>query len=224
MSISTIAFDAYGTLIDTADGSVRATQKILLKHGCHFDPTEVYARWKTSHQQIISTLSTFTSEEAIFVVGLSRIYKDYHISGHPHEDVHIMLATLGIRKLFPDTMPCLNRLRGRFDLVIASNTDSRPFLADVQNNQLVVDKWFTSESLQAYKPHRAFYERMLAELGRAPQEVVFVGDALDADVMGPIACGMHGIWLNRRRQRPPEVQGVHEIATLAELDKVIATL
>jgi phosphoglycolate phosphatase-like HAD superfamily hydrolase len=105
MSISTIAFDAYGTLIDTADGSVRATQQILLKHGCHLDPTEVYARWKTYHQQIISTLTTFTSEEAIFVEGLSQLYKDYNIFGHPHKDVHIMLATLGSRKLFPDTMP-----------------------------------------------------------------------------------------------------------------------
>src|SRR4030095_12656727 len=102
-------------------------------------------------------------------------------------------------------MPCLNRLRGRFELVVASNTDSRPFLAYVWNTKLVVDKWFTSELLQAYKPHRAFYERMLEELDRAPQAIVFVGDLLDADVMGPMACGMHGIWLNRKRQgRVPE--------------------
>jgi len=196
MSISTIVFDAYGTLIDTADGSVRATQTILRKHGCELNPTEVYARWKTYHQHIISTLSAFTSEDAIFVAGLSRLYQDYHIAGNPHEDVHIMLATLGIRKVFADTIPCLNCLRGRFELVIASNTDTRPFLADMQRNKVVVDKWFTSESLQAYKPHRAFYDRMVEELGKEPHEVVFIGDSLDADVMGPMDYGMKSIWLN----------------------------
>lgn len=177
-------------------------------------------RWY--HPQIIASLTGFQAEEDIFVAGLSQIYQDYSISGHPQEDVHIMLATLGIRKLFPDTMPCLNRLRGRVELVIASNTDSRPFRADLRNNALVVDKWFTSESLQAYKPHRAFYERMLKALGRAPQEVIFVGDSLDADVLGPMACGMHSIWLNRTRQRRPEGHGGHGISTLAELDTVMA--
>jgi 2-haloalkanoic acid dehalogenase type II len=224
MRISTIAFDAYGTLIDTADGSVRARQKILLKNDCDLDPNEVYTRWNTYHQQIISTLSAFTFEEAIFVAGLSRIYHDYGIAGDPREDVHIMLATLGRRKAFADTLPCLQNLRGRFELVIASNTDSLPFLEDLWNDKLVVDKWFTSESLQAYKPHRAFYERLLGALGRAPREVVFVGDSLDADVIGPMACGMQGIWLNRKRTRQPEAHAVHEISTLAELDSVITML
>lgn len=137
MRISTIAFDAYGTLIDTADGSVRATQQILLKNGCHLDPHEVYTRWKTYHQHIISTLLDFIAEEEIFVMGLSKIYQDYGIAGNPYEDVHIMLATLGIRTVFSDALPCLNRLRRRFDLVIASNTDSLPFLTELRNNKLV---------------------------------------------------------------------------------------
>ena len=54
--------------------------------------------------------------------------------------------------------------------------------------------------------------------------MVFVGDSLDADVLGPMACGMHGIWLNRTRQRRPEGHGVHAISTLAALDTVVATL
>jgi 2-haloacid dehalogenase len=224
MSISTIAFDAYGTLIDTADGSVRATQQILLKNGCNLDPNEVYTRWKTYHQHSISTLSAFTSQATIFVTGLSRLHQEYGIAGNPREDVSMMLATLGRRKISSDTLPCLQSLRARFELVIASNTDALPFLADLWNNKLVVDQWLTSESLQAYKPHRAFYERLLGALGRAPQEVVFVGDSLDADVMGPMACGMQGTWLNRKRMGQPEVHGVHEISALAELNSVLTTL
>ncbi|MGH8056526.1 MAG: hypothetical protein ACREOH_04730 [Candidatus Entotheonellia bacterium] len=54
--------------------------------------------------------------------------------------------------------------------------------------------------------------------------MVFVGDSLDADVLGTITCGMHAIWLNRKRTSKPGVYGVHEISTLADLGKVITTV
>jgi len=223
MSISTIVFDAYGTLIDTADGSIRATEAILRKNRSNLDPEEFYARWKVYHQQIISMQPVFASEESVFLAGLSQLYRDYSIKGDPAADVQIMLATLGVRKVFADTLPCLHRLRDRFEIVIASNTDTAPFLADLQNNNMAVDKWFTSESLRAYKPDRIFFERMLSRLHRRPHKVVFVGDTLDADVIGPREYGMQSIWLKRKQKRAA-MPDIHEISTLAELDSALVAL
>lgn len=225
MRIRAVVFDAYGTLFDTADGSVQATTKILLKNGPHLDPAEVYARWKEHHKRIISNLSRFLTEQSIFVMGLDLTYQDFGITGYAPEDVKIMLATLDARQLFPDVLPCLESLKGRFEIVIASNTDSRPFLENLRQSPLSIDKWVTSESLQAYKPQRTFYERMLSYLHRDPCEVVFVGDSLDADVLVPIALGMHGVWLNRKQEKNPyNEQRISEISTLTELNGLIATL
>jgi 2-haloacid dehalogenase len=225
MRITTIVFDAYGTLFDTADGSMRATREILLRNGVNCDAERVYARWKEYHKQTISSLSTFLREELVFIKGLELTYQDLGITGHAAEDVKIMLTTLHARSLFPDVLPCVNSLKGRFEIVIASNTDSRPFLENLRSSHLVIDKWFTSESLRAYKPHRAFYERMLSRIGKKPHEIVFVGDSLDADVLMPSAFGMHGIWLNRKEGKTRyNEQQISEITTLAELSGLITTL
>jgi FMN phosphatase YigB (HAD superfamily) len=225
MNITTIVFDAYGTLFDTADGSVRATREILLKNGVHLDAGTVYARWKEHHKQTISGLSTFLSEEQVFIKGLKLIYQDFGIAGNAPEDVKIMLASLHPRALFPDAMPCVSSFMNKFEIVIASNTDSLPFLENLRNSHLAIDKWFTSESLHAYKPNRVFYERMLSSLAREPHEVVFVGDTLDADVLVPSACGMHGVWLNRNQERSSNGElNVREIHALSELQRTITDL
>jgi FMN phosphatase YigB (HAD superfamily) len=140
MRITAIVFDAYGTLFDTVDGSVRATSEILLKNGTHLDPAEVYARWKEHHKQIISNLSRFLTEQSIFVMGLNLTYQDFGITGYAPEDVKIMLATLDSRRLFPDALPCVENLKERFEVVIASNTDSRPFLENLRQSPLSINK------------------------------------------------------------------------------------
>jgi 2-haloalkanoic acid dehalogenase type II len=225
MEITTVVFDAYGTLFDTADGSVRATREILLRNGVHLDAGKVYERWKEHHMQTISGLSAFLPEELVFIKGLELTYRDFGITGHVSEDVKIMLATLRTRSLFPDALPCVGGLKRRFEVVIVSNTDSRPFLENLQNNRLVIDRWFTSESLRAYKPNRTFYERMLSRLAKEPHEIVFVGDTLDADVLVPSACGMHGVWLNRKREKNRNSkQNVMEISTLSELQGIVTDL
>lgn len=221
MNITTIVFDAYGTLINTADGSVNATKEIIRKYNLDLNPTEVYARWKNHHIEIISSLSEFQLERNIFVEGLSRVYKDFNIVGCPDEDVKVMLATLGIRRLYPDALPCINKLKGRNKIAIASNTDSSPFIADLQNNNLSVDVWFTSESLQTYKPHEEFYLRMITELGCEPNDILFVGDSIDADVLGPINIGMRAVWLNRNGPSQTKLSELSEIASLDDLEQYL---
>ncbi len=224
MNISTMIFDAYGTLIDTSDGSVCATRDILRKRGSVLEPTEVYARWKSYHKKIIATSPVFRLEESLFVEGLMRVYEEYGISGDPCEDVRLMMATLGVRKVFDDALPCVQWCRERFQVVVASNTDTVPFQRDLHRSGLAVDAWFTSESLRAYKPHREFYDRLLERLGRLPQEVVFVGDSIDADVVGPKTCGMSAIWLNRTHAGRPDVDGFIEITDLTQLPDVLTSL
>ncbi len=126
--------------------------------------------------------------------------------------------------MFADALPCVQWVRERFHVVIASNTDTAPFEKDLHRNGLVVDRWFTSESLRAYKPHREFYDRMLKHLGRQPQEVVFVGDSIEADVIGPKACGMSAIWLNRKQSCGPDVKDLIEITGLAQIPDALASV
>ena len=87
---------------------------------------------------------------------------------------------------------------------IGSTTDTEPLMRDLTRNGITVDHVFTSEDLQAYKPRKAFYEKILAALDLRPEEVLFVGDSLTDDVYGPRQAGMQTCWVNRKGQPMPE--------------------
>jgi FMN phosphatase YigB (HAD superfamily) len=50
---------------------------------------------------------------------------------------------------------------------------------------------------------------------------VFVGDAWEADVVGPMSVGIAATWLSRGRETPP---GVTPLAVVRELAGVIGVL
>jgi 2-haloalkanoic acid dehalogenase type II len=221
MKIKAIGFDAYGTIFDTGTGSIDATRRILSKNGTDLDPENIYAEWKRIHQQIIaSLLSEFEKEEEIFRKSLSQIYAKYHLSGCIDEDIDIMLTTLGKRKVFPDALACLDQLRGKYQVIIASNSDTQPLRKDIHRNQIFYDWLVTSERLRIYKPRPEFYLEMLKVGPFMPHEVIYVGDSILQDYRGPQSIGIKSIWLNRKGECFSDVK-IPQIASLIELAAIL---
>lgn len=77
------------------------------------------------------------------------------------------------------------------------------------------------------KPDPAFFTKMVEELGLSPEEVVYVGDRLDNDVLPAQAIGMHAVFIRRGpwgfiHATWPEMGEVrHRIRTLQELPALI---
>jgi 2-haloalkanoic acid dehalogenase type II len=218
-----IIFDAYGTLIDTGDGSVQAAKQILKVNKNDIDAKLFYQRWKYYHKKHINSLKTFIKEEEIFLMDLTVLYKEYGIQGNPENDVKIMLNTLGKRNAYSETNHVLNELRPKYKLFIGSTSDSSPLFIDIKRNGIEVNGLFTSEDLKVYKPKKEFYQSILDEIKMRPDEVIFVGDSLEDDVSGPAALGIKAIWINRKNLTydPAEFQPLHEIHTLGQLPDVI---
>ena len=194
--IKGIIFDSYGTLINTGGGSIQAVQRILEKNKKDVDAKIFYKKWKYYHKKHIDSLKYFAVEEDIFLMDLILLYKEYEINGNPENDVKIMLDTLGKRNSFPETNVVLNALRPNYQLFIGSNSDDIPLRTDIERNGIEVNKVFTSESLKVYKPKKEFYLFILDEIKMRYDEVLFVGDSLTDDVLGPATLGIKTIWLN----------------------------
>jgi 2-haloalkanoic acid dehalogenase type II len=194
--IKGIIFDSYGTLINTGGGSIQAAQRILEKNKKDVDAKIFYKKWKYYHKKHIDSLKYFAVEEDIFLMDLILLYKEYEINGNPENDVKIMLDTLGKRNSFPETNVVLNALRPNYQLFIGSNSDDIPLRTDIERNGIEVNKVFTSESLKVYKPKKEFYLFILDEIKMRYDEVLFVGDSLTDDVLGPATLGIKTIWLN----------------------------
>ncbi len=202
--IKSIFFDAYGTLLDTSDGSLKAVKTILDKYNHSIDAAAFYARWKTLHKKHIHSLDSFISEEELFLKDLESLYEEYRIEGHAEKDVMHMLRTLGIRTAYPETIKVLNVLRDNYYLYIASTSDHAPLMSDVRRNGLGVNGVFTSEILRTYKPNRDFYLQLLEKTNTAPSEALFVGDSWDDDVWGPKSVGIRSVWINRKGKPFPK--------------------
>ena len=82
----------------------------------------------------------------------------------------------------------------------------------------------TSEEARSCKPHPGIYRHALAKAGGvAPEEVVFVGDSLDYDVVGANALGMTSVLII---EPPDRVEGGEDpdyvIETMPELLQIVS--
>lgn len=197
-----IIFDVYGTLVSTGTGSVDATRKILEKHRINLDAKEVYSNWKRFHRKNLDEVNSsdiFKTEEKIFEEDLKMVYEMYNINENYVEDVKIMLDTLGKRKAFEETKEVLEILSKEYKIYIGSTTDTEPLIQDlVSNNINIFDGIYTSESLQEYKPKKEFYTKILEQISLNADEVVFVGDSLNDDILGPQNIGIYSVLVDRK--------------------------
>ena len=59
-----------------------------------------------------------------------------------------------------------------------------------------------SEDMGIRKPRPEIFDEVARALDLAPDEILHVGDSLEADVAGAGACGMHTVWLTRQVSDP----------------------
>jgi FMN phosphatase YigB (HAD superfamily) len=97
--------------------------------------------------------------------------------------------------LYDDALPVLAALRDEgYRLAVMANqpADVGSFLA-----RLPVDRYATSEGWGVCKPDSAFFDRVLAELGAPAEDVAYVGDRIDNDVIPAGAAGMTAVHIRR---------------------------
>lgn len=192
-----ILFDVYGTLISTGNGSVNAAAEILKKNNSQKDSKKFYADWKIIHKRNMQN-SIFKTEREIFYNDLSELYSKYNIAGDVKTDVQIMLSSLYDRHAFAETAEVISKLKKRYRLIIASNTDTQPLFQNLKFNGLAFDEIFTSQMLGCYKPNSMFYLSVLERCGLAPDDTVFVGDSLQEDVIAPTKLGIKSVFVDRK--------------------------
>jgi phosphoglycolate phosphatase-like HAD superfamily hydrolase len=97
---------------------------------------------------------------------------------------------------YDDAVPCLRDVKSRGRLVgIAGNfsLEIERFLAD----EVEVDFVASSERWGVEKPSREFFDRIVSEVGCAPEEISYVGDRVDNDVVPAAGAGMAAHFLVR---------------------------
>jgi len=97
-------------------------------------------------------------------------------------------------EFYPDTLAALTRLSARVPLAAITNGN-----ADLDRAGLGHLFAFRLSACDygAAKPDPGIFHAACARLGLAPEEVLHVGDDIDADVLGAARAGLHSCWLHR---------------------------
>jgi HAD superfamily hydrolase (TIGR01549 family) len=120
--------------------------------------------------------------------------------------------------IFPDINPLLDRLRGRFPLVLTSNA-GREFI-DVEMEATGLRKYFNqifsaTSDFRMVKKTIDFYRRICETLRVEPREIVHVGDHYEFDYLVPRSLGIHAFYLDRSGER----KGDFVLSDLRDLEK-----
>ena len=129
-------------------------------------------------------------------------------------------------QLFPDTLETLIALdKNGYLLGLISNAKS-----DWQVNSILnkfdLTRFFKliliSASLRIRKPKADIFLKALNDLNLTPKETVFIGNSIEADVIGPRSVGIHAIHI--RREPPEHDLIVNPEATVTNLCEAFKTV
>lgn len=134
------------------------------------------------------------------------------------------LATWDSSMYLPeDTMPALRSLRPGFELALVSNFDHPPFARKLLVSTglaEILDPMIISGEVKVDKPDPRIFHLALEALGCAPEETLFVGDSLAADIAGARAVGCRPVLIDRERRHMDytgeRIENLFELAALLD--------
>jgi putative hydrolase of the HAD superfamily len=233
-----VLFDVDDTLVDFGGAARLALADVVQAHlaGDDADAGLVDAAHVAWHRVSEREYERFTRGEVDFdQMRLNRMAAFLAAIGRPganrlsHEllEEHRNAAIFGHFRVFNDVPACLQRLHDLGVTVrVLSNSDGayqRVKLAAVGLGDLG-DTGFYSGELGFAKPDPRIFRAAAVTLGLRPDQIMYVGDRWEVDVLGSAAAGMRPVWLNRTGSARPSTglrplqAPVVEITSLAELD------
>ena len=125
-------------------------------------------------------------------------------------------------RLYPDVLPCLERLQGA-RLGVITNGNREQQLAKLEATSILSS--FTlvvaSEDAGAAKPDPDIFRIACDRAGVLPAACTYIGDRLDIDAHAAVRAGVRGIWLDRAA-RATDVDDIEVIGSLRELHRKLA--
>jgi putative hydrolase of the HAD superfamily len=217
LTIRGVIFDLGWTLLDyTGDLSTSHIQRgidlghFLLEQGFDLDGAAIFANYRQEMAELWEAGRPLNYEYPARLAMLRALRR--HLA--PSDAAALARDALAVTfdsvvpqwKRYPDTSSTLTQLRDAgYRLGCVSNTN------DDAHVQRMLDRnglrpWlspiYTSAEVGLRKPHPYLFETVLRDWGLPPQQVIMVGDTLDADVLGAHNVAMRGVWIDRGPVNP----------------------
>jgi 2-haloalkanoic acid dehalogenase type II len=219
--IRAVAFDGYGTLFHFDQPEFRVeVSRLMAEQEITADHDEFFQTWQKSYRlgdvwdQSDRTDATITgwpterslngplppwhSQWEIWRRQYQAALDAMNLQGDATAAADRFRWALSVAPAYPEAHDTIEGLASRgLLLALLSNADEDFLQSALSRARLRFSVIQSSESLRAYKPHRAIFAALCQRLFCAPSEVLYVGDSPYADVAGARNAGLRTAWIQR---------------------------
>lgn len=200
--VRALMFDFYGTVVDMQMGLTEAIAPYLKDKGYDGLPGRVVTWWRRTHFENSMIDALLHREHTPYrEIGFRALDYTLERAGVPHTDAEVRDLVDAITRLrpFPDVPAALDRLRGRYELVILSNGDPDMLASGVPYSGVAFDHVISVAQANSFKPHVATYRKAAEVIGLDPGAILFVANHA-FDCIGAKAFGMKSAFIDRRKR------------------------
>jgi putative hydrolase of the HAD superfamily len=181
-------------------------------------------RWKADNTMVEQRPTTAFVAEALLRIGITA--PDDALQAFTDALLETSVHTARAEAEEPEMRAALQALR---NLGMRLGCVSNAFMGAATLQRIMVEKGLgehleliISSCESGYrKPHPMIYQAALDAMGVRPEEVIFVGDRLDADVAGPAALGMRTVLTLQYRQEDHTTAPVRPDAVIYHLSELV---
>ncbi|WP_413992339.1 haloacid dehalogenase type II [Labrys okinawensis] len=224
-TVKVCMFDQYGTVVDMQGGLIKVAEPFLKSKGSTLSPHKFVTWWRRQH-----------FENSMIDALLHRAHTPYREIGHMSvahvlersgieytmDEVRSLVAEIPKLTCFPEVPEALARLQTKYKLVVLSNGDPDMLEEALKWHKVPFDQVISVAEANAFKPHRATYEKGAELAGVKLEEVLFVANHT-FDTIGAKAAGMRAAFINRRNrpfERTPYLPDIN-VPTMTDLADVM---
>jgi len=225
--IRALLFDTFGTVVDWRGSLIDDLTAFGRERGIAADWTGLVDAWRAAYHPSMDQVRTgaqpWTTLDVLHRTSLDRLVQQFGIAGLTELDlVHINLGWHRLRP-WPDSVPGLTRLHGRFVLGPLSNGNVALLVNMARNAGLPWDMVFGSDVSGHYKPDPEAYLGACRLLSMEPGEVMLCA-AHNGDLAAAQALGLRTAFIARpteygpHQERDFEATGAWDFVTRDMMD------
>jgi len=218
MTKMTLAFDIYGTLIDT-NGVIEQLQLIP-----QLDATAFAKAWRDKQLEYTfrrGLMGAYQSFDVCVGQALEYCCQQFQLTLSV-ADKQALLALYSTLPAFEDVIPTLSALANTEHQLVAFSNGSEQTLTSLLGAANVLPlftKMVSVEPLQTFKPNPLVYQYLLQQTNASAESTCLISSN-SFDVIGAVNAGLKAIWLNRSGTTPFDPWGIEPSKTITQLSEL----
>jgi 2-haloacid dehalogenase len=191
--IRALTFDVFGTVVDWRGSLIREGELLAKRKGVIADWAAFADAWRAGYHPAMDRVRKgelpWTHIDRLHRMILDDIAPRFNFANLSEEDMQDLNRAWHRLTPWPDSVPGLNRMRGRYVLSTLSNGNVSLLVDMAKNAGLPWDCVLSSELFGHYKPDPEVYRGAAQLLNLAPDEVMMVA-AHPPDLKAAQQCGL----------------------------------